>query len=288
MVSVFDYEKLLSLLKDFYVITRIRITVFDDEMNEMISYPEQVAGFCKIVRSTQAGRTACANCDRAACERAGRERKTQLYRCHAGMTEAVTPLFVNDILAGYLLFGHVFSYDSFEEGWPEIQRCCEHLPLDMDALKEACKERPIISQDYVRSATQILLAVSQYLVMEQMAAPHKDTLASSFDQYISSHFTQDLNVPQLCSHFHIGKTQLYKLSRRLYGCGVAAHIRSLRIRLAKQLLSAEEDLSLGEIAFRCGYSDYNYFINVFTRETGSPPGAFRKSSHRAKMQGVHK
>ena len=30
MISVFDVEKLKKLLKDFYAITGIRITVFDD------------------------------------------------------------------------------------------------------------------------------------------------------------------------------------------------------------------------------------------------------------------
>ena len=42
MISVFDMENLQKLLKDFYAITGIRITVFDDRMRELAAYPEKV------------------------------------------------------------------------------------------------------------------------------------------------------------------------------------------------------------------------------------------------------
>ena len=39
---------------------------------------------------------------------------------------------------------------------------------------------------------------------------------------------------------------------------------------AKTLLTAKK-YPLSEIAAQCGYSDYNYFISVFTREVGMSP-----------------
>lgn len=276
MISVFDFNKLRGLLKDFYQLSRIRITVFDENRNELCSYPESIAEFCKIIRSCEAGRYACAQCDKAACERAGKERKTQIYRCHAGLTEAVTPLIVQDVLVGYLLFGHVYAYPDRESGWAEIQRCCKALPLDLEQLKAACLECPQVEPEYVRSATQILLAVASYLVMERMATLQTDQLAVRIDEYLSAHFTQRMRASDLCQQFQIGKTQLYKLSQQLYGCGISEHIRNLKIKMAKKLLEERPELSLAEIAVQCGYHDYNYFIHVFTQVTGTSPGAFRR------------
>ena len=277
MISVFDLDKLRGLLKDFYQISKIRITVFDEGLKELCSYPESIAEFCKIIRSCETGKYACAQCDKAACDRAAKERKTQIYRCHAGLTEAVTPLIVHDVLVGYLLFGHVFSYPDYESGWAEIQRCCHSLPLDMKELKAACMERPRIEYEYVLSATQILLAVASYLVMERMATLQTDGLAVQIDEYLSLHFTERLKAPDLCQHFRIGKTQLYKLSQQLYGCGISEHIRDLRVKMAKELLTEQPELSLADIATQCGYHDYNYFINVFTKVAGISPGAFRRN-----------
>ena len=41
MISTFNLTKLNHLLKDFYTITRIRITVFDDALRELAAYPGQ-------------------------------------------------------------------------------------------------------------------------------------------------------------------------------------------------------------------------------------------------------
>ena len=73
MVSVFDLDQLQSLLEDFHRITNIRITVFDSQLNELVSYPEQCAPFCRLIRATAPGRTACARCDREACAALGVE-----------------------------------------------------------------------------------------------------------------------------------------------------------------------------------------------------------------------
>ncbi len=276
MISAFDVNKLRGILKDFYEITKIRIAVFDHNRNELVSYPEEVAPFCKIVRGCETGRTACNLCDRKACEKAAEQRRTQIYRCHAGLTEAVTPIVLNDVLIGYLFFGHVFSYPDYKSGWAEIERLCRDLPIDFRELQTACYERPLVTQSYIRSSTHIMLAVASYLVKERMATLKPDQPAVRLDRYLSEHFTEKISAPQLCRLFGVGKTQLYRFSKELYGCGIAEHIRNLRIAKAEQLLSAHESMPLSQIAQECGYDDYNYFIAVFSRAEGCPPGAWRK------------
>ena len=270
MISAFNTIKLRHLLKDFYQITHIRITVFDEKRTENVSYPDQIAPFCQIVRSTETGRIACASCDRNACNRAATQRDTQIYRCHAGLTEAVTPLIVQDMLVGYLLFGHVFSYPDIATGWQNISSCTRKLPVEQKQLYDAVMHQPLIDHEFVSSATHIMSAVALYLVMERMAMLQADQLAVRLDRYISEHYREDFTAQELCAQFQIGKTRLYQLSQQLYGCGIAEHIRKLRITYAKEMLSAKK-YTLAEIAAQCGYHDYNYFISVFTRETGISP-----------------
>lgn len=280
MISIFDLEKLRGLLKDFYAISHIRITVFDENLNELVSYPEKVASYCAVIRGTSKGFDACMVCDREACKTAAKKHSTHIYRCHAGLTEAVTPLTVGDVLVGYLLFGHVFSYPSHEEGWAVIEKCCEGYHANDRMLKEAIFKADIIEESYVRSAAQILHAVASYLILERMATLKEDLLAVRLDAYLSAHYTEKLNAVQIADYLGIGKTQLYELSQQLYGCGIAEKIRSLRIEKAKELLSRNEELPLTEVAAQCGFHDYNYFITVFSREIGCPPAAWRKDNTR--------
>lgn len=277
MISSFNLVKLNSLLKDFYNMSGIRITVFDDTFHELAACPEQIADFCQIIRSDEDAAEKCHLCDARACEIAARRRALYTYQCHAGLTESITPIITGNIIIGYLFFGHVFSYPSHEDGWKQIERCCKNYHVDMQALKAASMRQPIVAKDHISSASRIMQAVAEYLCMERMVSLRRQELPVQIDEYIQSHYTQEMDAVQLAKHFGIGKTQLYEISQQNYGMGIAAHIRNLRIEKAKRLLTEQDGLSLAEIASECGFQDYNYFITVFKRMVGLPPKAYAKA-----------
>lgn len=275
MVSVFDLEQSQSLLQDFYRITNIRITVFDAELNELVSYPENCPPFCRLIRSSPQGRAACAQCDREACAIAAKERRTHIYRCHAGLTEAVTPLYIGEVLAGYLLFGHVFCYGDIEEGWKVISGSCSSYPVDWKELKTSCAACTQVSREYIQSAARILHATASHLVQERMATLQEDSTAARLDAYLSSHYTESITSQSLCRELKLGRSKLYKLSQQLYGCGINQQVRRLRMDRARKLLLDYPEMGIAQIASDCGYSDYNYFIAVFTQTVGQSPGSYR-------------
>lgn len=278
MISVFSEKRLRELLMDFFTITGIRITVFDDGMRELMSYPDRVAPYCAVIRESTEGLAACMRCDRQACETAAEKKATHIYRCHAGLAEAVTPLFADSRLTGYLLMGHVFPYADHDEGLKEIERHTAALPVDSERLREAVLQAVPMREEYVRSAAHILHAVALFLIMERMAALKEDLLEARLDAYISDHYTEPLNAARLAGAMNIGKTQLYALTKKMYSQGTAARIRELRMKKAKSLLREQRDLPLAEVAWQCGYQDYNYFFTVFRREVGCTPREWRNGS----------
>lgn len=274
MVSSFNISKLQFLLEDFYKLTNLRITVFDDSFRELTSYPKDIAPICQIIRSSLEGSLQCQKCDQRACEIAAKNRTLYTYRCHAGLTESIAPILMGNIVIGYLLFGHVFSYSSHEEGWNVIQKLCTPYQVPMHTLKLACWKQPMIQKDYITSASHILQAVTAYLCLERMVSLRQEELPVQIDEYIQAHFTEDIDAPLIARHFNIGKTKLYDIAKQSYGIGIAEYIRKLRIEKAKQLLLEQSSLTLAEISSACGFEDYNYFITVFKRIVGMPPKAF--------------
>lgn len=286
MRSVFNIEELSRLLRDFYELAHIRITVFDSDLNELVSYPRECAPFCRMIRETAEGRAACARCDREACTAAAKERKAYIYRCHAGLTEAVMPLWVGSALAGFLLFGHIFAYEDEKEGALAVRESCKGYPVEPEALACALSDCPHVSDSYIISAAHILHATASYLVLERMATLQEDSAAAKLDSYISAHFTEPVTAELLCSELDIGRSRLYKLSSQLYGCGISEHIRDLRIAKAKQLLVEQREMSITQIASACGFSDYNYFIAVFSKRTGTSPNVYRRGRLRDKSTSI--
>lgn len=276
MISAFNVDQLRGVLADFYRITGIRLTVFDEQLREILSYPAEAPAFCSLIRSAEAGTRACACSDREGCRRAQQLGQVWIYRCHAGLTEAAVPLYVSSTLVGFLLFGHLLPYPSFEEGWPLIEQRCGAYGLDRRALKEACRENPIRSEDYIRSAARILQATASYLILQRIATVREDTDAARLDAYLSRHFTEALSSQSICKALGIGRSKLYQLSDQLYGCGISQRIRRLRMELAARLLLEQPKLSIAQVAERCGYADYNYFISSFSSAMGTSPNRYRK------------
>ena len=63
--------------------------------------------------------------------------------------------------------------------------------------------------------------------------------------------------------------------RKRSGMTVQTYIRNLRMKRAEEFL-LQTELSVMEIAFRCGFSDVNYFIYAFGKHKGTSPLQFRK------------
>lgn len=276
MVSSFNLEKLYDMLQDFYNLTQIRITVFDETFQELAAYPQNVPQVCELIRQDEQGWKACMGCDERAFKMAASQKTPHTYRCHAGLTESIAPIYAGDILIGYLFFGNVFSYPSHEVGWDVVQKLCKPYRINESDLKLAVWRQPLISEDYIASASHILQAVSAFLYHDRLVALKEQELPVRVDEYIAAHFAEPIDTATLCEEFGIGKTQLYKICKQNYGTGVAEHIRTLRIDKAKALLEEDQKRSIADISAECGFEDYNYFITVFKRETGQTPAKYRK------------
>lgn len=98
------------------------------------------------------------------------------------------------------------------------------------------------------------------------------------NSYIRKNLDSNLSTRFLCENFHISKTALYNISLKSFGTSIIQHIEKLRIIQAKELLS-ESELSISEIAYKCGFIDGNYFSKRFKQITGLSPSEFRKSNH---------
>ena len=208
MLSSFDHVKLNAMLKDFYNLARMRITVYDDVYREITAFPRHVAPICRFIRADPQADAACRRCDMEACQRAKRQRSAFIYRCHAGLTEAIAPVTVDNTVIAYLSFGHQFAYADQEEGRREIRARCAPYGLDPVVLDDLISEMHSVSEGYILSGVHIMEAVASYLGMERMIALKEQTFQIEIDRYVTEHFTEDISVETLCRHFAISRTAL--------------------------------------------------------------------------------
>ena len=276
MKSFFDIEKLESLLKDYYTVTQIRITVFDANFNELIAYPKARAKLCGFLRKNPEIDLKCRRCDKDACKFAAKSKTPYVYRCHVGLTEIISPLIIGDELVGYLFFAHIFSFDSLSEGVKEIVANVSAYGESEEKIKKICAAMPLKSTEYIDASANLLSAVASYLCLQSIALTAKNELAAEVERYVLQHLDKDLSAEALCERFCIGRTKLYAIAKQRFGEGLAEHVKTLRLEKARSLLEKNTDIKVSEVAERCGFSDYNYFIANFRTKYGVSPRKYSK------------
>jgi len=92
-------------------------------------------------------------------------------------------------------------------------------------------------------------------------------------EYIKENLREQISLADISSSLSISEYHFSRLFKKQTGMTVFEYIKEQRMALAKKLLSRGE-LSVSEVAERCGYNDSSYFSKNFKQATGFTPGKF--------------
>lgn len=262
---------LYSILRDFHILTKIRIVIFDAEFRELLAYPADRELFCTLLRQTPEGTAACLKSDMAGCRTCAKTKEPLVYHCHAGLTEAVVPICDHSGVFAYVMFGQILDSEARK------QAICRSFP----ELAEPAGFLPVKTKEELNAAATVLQAITGFMMTNRWVTPKRSDFLRQLDSYIDDHLGQPICAEDLCAVFHMGRTRLYQLCRDYLGCGLAEHIRSRRIEHAKELL-CKTALPITEIAYRVGFSDYNHFSRVFRAAAGCSARQYRNENKERK------
>ena len=268
-VSSFFYDNDLSvLMENFYTLTRIRIVLFDSEFNEILSYPSGGHSFCSLMRTNAEFDALCKNSDRISFEKCCKTHALCVYKCHAGLIEATSPIIQNDAIVGYIMFGQITDIKDKDAAGSFVNELLKEYPLSVP-MPGKLKKIKYKSQKQILSAAKILDACTSYIILKGMITPQSEHIIELISNYVDMHMSEAISVDDLCKAFNISRTQLYEETKQ-YTNGIASFIKLKRLTKAKELV-LKTDMPIPTIADSVGFSDYNYFLRVFKKHYGISP-----------------
>ena len=99
---------------------------------------------------------------------------------------------------------------------------------------------------------------------------------SQFDTYVHDMvILQNRDLNEVAVKFGITRTQLTRKVKAITGMTSTAYIAQQRVKMARRLLETT-DLTVSEVAQRCGIADTAYFIQLFKRSMGRTPGQYKE------------
>ena len=171
--------------------------------------------------------------------------------------------------------GHVWDIDFSQYHFSNDTEIAETINKIIRNCSSGDKAKNIYA-DLSLKELLIRLVQSQYLKRVEM---DKNDKRNSCRQhflldYIHGHLTEKLGVDTLSRKAYMSRNEFFKWFRLQFGISPLEYINRERIKLAKQLLG-NQNKSVTETAYQCGFTDVNYFVRLFKKSEGITPGTFK-------------
>ena len=265
MLFRYNIEKIKKIMLDFYNVSKISVCILDAELNRLVAYPKPWVHFCAAINSTPEGRRRCNESDCTLFARSIESRRAESHICHAGLFDTVVPIFNNEMLLGFVIFGQVGLESENRLSFDDVYARVADLHIDKDDFEEAYREMQFLTQEEIDSAVAIVVALTKYLMLEEMIKPDYDNNVDKIVEYIDCHLTEELSISNICREFNISKNTLYNIFNQHFECGIREYITSRRITRSEQLLKTT-DLPIYQICEKCGIRNCQYFCRLFKKE----------------------
>jgi len=272
---LFNSSRLSELLNNLKLLTGIWVNIFDANGRD-IKLSGNSTDFCQRINAEAEGHRRCEACDAKAVERCAAMGRPYQYRCHAGLKEIVVPIYDQGMPVAYMVFGQLLDDSPVKQQWDESVKTLHWYEGDLLELKDAFYALKQYSERELRAFTEILEALTHYVLLEGMIHSAQYTDQQKLEMYIDQHYMEKLSLKQISRELNMGTTKLCAVAKKLSGDGsITRLISQRRVQAAKQLL-LREDISISSVAEKVGFSDYNYFTKIFKSIEGITPSAYRK------------
>lgn len=151
---------------------------------------------------------------------------------------------------------------------PNYERCGYEAAAVLDRLMNG--ESPPPEPIYIPPQGIMARQSTDYFAVE-------DEVVAAALHYISSRLREDLRVPDIAEAVLVSRRTLQTRFDGALGRSVTDEIRRLRLEAAKRMIT-QWDRPIREIAAECGFRNSRNFCQVFRRELGMSPRAFRKEA----------
>ncbi|GIO33326.1 MULTISPECIES: AraC family transcriptional regulator [Paenibacillus] len=146
------------------------------------------------------------------------------------------------------------------------------------------EQKPVVPALLKHASASLLLSIpALHGPQRESVLPHpadhaweENILFRQAKLFIHDNLSEELTLPKVAGHLHISPRHLTRLFQRHTNQTFVHYIQEHRVQLASQLL-LHGDLSIKDIASRCGFQSVHYFTRIFTQKLGVSPAKFRRA-----------
>ena len=271
--TVLSLEKLgfLDEIREvFYQNTGLIISFHHQKVGDFDFYPKYERNeYCRLLQSTPSGLKKCIESDSTALDKAKKDKKYCLYKCHAGLTNAVIHLEYKGVEIGSIFTGQILTKPPTVEQFNRIYRNIKSSDLHKKQLKDAFFNTKVVDKNKLTFGIKLLEVMSNYIIsVEDEIYLQKEVLQK--DKEILEYKKEKLELKNELQKLRISILEYDKEEKRLNPDSNTAMDKYCHSILKAQSFIKDnyfKNIMLNDVADSV-YLSPNYFSTIFKEVSG--------------------
>ena len=114
-------------------------------------------------------------------------------------------------------------------------------------------------------ATMLIGALKKNFELRERPSKKQHMLLLDMVQYISDHYTEEINLELLARELGYEKTYLSRTINGMLGMNLREYINSYRVTMVNRMRAEHPELTLAKISEACGFESLNTFYRAYKR-----------------------
>jgi AraC-like DNA-binding protein len=159
---------------------------------------------------------------------------------------------------------------------PQVAHVCQPERLERLFRTFLDDQETGMLHPYSANLLTMLMLVEVAQTHEEKPANIDDlsVVATSAHTYIRLNFDRPITTSKVAEHLGYNADYLGRIYRQVYGCTLTEAIQRRRVREGCKYL-LDTSMTIEQIAYKCGFTDPDYFRRVFRRYMQVSPGQYR-------------
>jgi AraC-like DNA-binding protein len=276
-----EFEELFHIVCS---LTGIRIALVDPSEptwdKAKLIHPRSLENpLCQLIQTQLEGRDRCEKCDGVHVSTASQLQHGFFYRCHAGLTDLVVPIYIDGKHIATMNGGQVLTEPPSEEQFEQFLEQNRKFDFSKGSLRRLYFECPWLPEEKLDQLLRLLSFFANYFceIGEKLKKISYDAKRASIFRaidYMEKHFQDPLSLTEVARSAFLSPSYFSHLFRKTTSTSFAHYLQQIRVREAKKLLRQTER-NVTEIAFDSGFNNLSHFNRVFRKLVGANPTEYR-------------
>ena len=267
-----DVQKILDTFSSCFKIRILFYSTLGEILKVGLNQPDSL--FCRLIQNRLYGEDICLIMDDKKRLEAARKRKMLCYRCHAGLVEAIKPIFVENNLIGFAMIG---QFRSRKDILPAIKKDWS-AKYNLSELKKAFYELPYFPSYMINHILELFAILAEYIVSKEMVAIKGSLVVDKIVSHIKDNITRkNITLKEAAEYAGRSISTVSHSFKEILGISFKQMCIKLKLDKAEEYLRTIPEITIKEVAEKIGYDDQFYFSRIYKKYRKIPPSKYLKN-----------